>query len=112
MLTHHLILKHFQYIFIFEAWIAVCSYLLLNLIYYQETGLFVYMEAVLIVEYSKFFTMGHGKLFVMMYGTQKRVLLLVGSWVSIIMSPIVVVTHFFLGARKSRDASIDLIQNR
>ena len=52
--------------------------------------LFVYTMAVLIVEYSKYYTMVYGDLFVMMDGTEKRVLLLVGSWVSLIMSPIVV----------------------
>ena len=45
------------------------------------------------MEYSKYITMGNGDLFVMMDGTEKRVLLLVGSWVSIIMSPIVVEEH-------------------
>ena len=52
--------------------------------------LFVYLEAVLLMEHSKYITMGYGKLFVMMDGTQKRVMLLVGSWVSVNMSPIVV----------------------
>ena len=55
--------------------------------------LFVYMEAVLHMEYFTYITTVDGDLFVMMDGTQKRVLLLVGSWVSIIMSPIVVEEH-------------------
>ena len=54
-------------------------------------ALFVYMEAVLIMEYSKYITMGNGDLFVMMDGTEKRVLLLVGSWGLLIMTPIMVV---------------------
>ena len=58
--------------------------------------LFVYMEAVLILEHSKYITMGYGNIFVMMDGTQKRVLLLVGSWVSVIMAPIVVVKQLTL----------------
>ena len=53
--------------------------------------LFVYMEAVLIMEYSKYITMGYGDLFVIMDGTEKRVLLLVGSWGLLIMTPIMVV---------------------
>ena len=54
--------------------------------------LFVYTMAVLIMEHSKYITMVYGAIFVMVDGTQKRVLLLVGSWVSVNMSPIVVVT--------------------
>ena len=42
------------------------------------------------MENSEFFTMVDGNLFVMMDGAEKRALLLVGSWVSIIMSPIVI----------------------
>ena len=57
--------------------------------------LFVYL--VLIVEHFKYITMGFGNLYVMMDGTQKRVLLLVGSWVSLIMSPIIIVVTLTMG---------------
>ena len=53
--------------------------------------LFVYTMAVLIMEHCRYITMVDGNLYVMMDGTVKRVLLLVGSWVSLIMSPIVVI---------------------
>ena len=52
--------------------------------------LFVYTMAVLIVEYFRYITMVNGDIFVMMDGTEKRVLLLVGSWVSLIISTIIV----------------------
>ena len=52
--------------------------------------LFVYMEAFLVLEHSKFITSGYGELFVLMDGAEKRVLLLVGSWVSLTMSTLVV----------------------
>ena len=52
--------------------------------------LFVYTMAVIIVDYFRYITMVYGDIFVMMDGTEKRVLLLVGSWVSVIISTIVV----------------------
>ena len=74
---------------------TLASYYLISF-YYQEMELFVYLEAVLIMDYSKYITMGYGDLFVVMDGTEKRVLLLVGSWVSFIMSPIVVIVELTL----------------
>ena len=68
---------------------SLASYYLISFSY-QETELFAYMESVLLMEHSKYITMGYGNLFVIVDGTQKRVLLLVGSWVSVNISPILV----------------------